>query len=96
MASGRPVVCLDVGGPAMQVTSETGFVAPVSDPEEAVQAMAAFLTRIDQDRQLLAEMSVKARLRVREEFTLRRTGAIIDSLYTEVVGTHAETVGHQR
>ena len=31
MAAGKPVVCLDLGGPAMQVTDETGIRIPRSD-----------------------------------------------------------------
>ena len=67
MAAGRPVVCLDIGGPAAQITPETGFAAPVTNPEEAVEAMAAFLTRLADNRDLLLEMSNKARARVRGE-----------------------------
>jgi glycosyltransferase involved in cell wall biosynthesis len=90
MAAGRPVICLDLGGPATQVTSETGFVAPATTPEESVQAMASFLTRLAGDRSLLEEMSAKARTRVREEFSVRRVGASISSFYTEAVASHAE------
>jgi glycosyltransferase involved in cell wall biosynthesis len=90
MASGRPVVCLDVGGPAMQVTRETGFVAPATTPEESIQAMASYLHTIDNDRALLAKISDQCRARVRAEFTMRRTGDIVDSFYTEAVASHRE------
>ena len=59
LAAGRPVVCLDIGGPASQVTPETGFAAPATTPEDAVQAMAAFLARIAGNRALLADMSAQ-------------------------------------
>ncbi len=84
LAAGRPVVCLDIGGPASQVTSDCGFIAPATTPTEAIEAMAAFLTRIDRDRTLLAAMSVKARERVREKFTMRKMGEAISSYYREV------------
>lgn len=89
MAAGRPVVCLDIGGPASQVTAETGFVAPARNPEEAIEAMAAFLTRIAGDRALLAQMSAQARARVREKFTMRTMGAAISSFYEQAVAAHA-------
>lgn len=85
MAAGRPVVCLDIGGPASQVTAETGFVAPAKNPQEAIEAMAAFLTRISCDRALLAGMSVRARARVREKFTMYTMGAAISSFYEQAV-----------
>jgi glycosyltransferase involved in cell wall biosynthesis len=35
MAAGRPVICLDLGGPASQVTEETGRKIPAISPEQA-------------------------------------------------------------
>ena len=85
LAAGRPVVCLDIGGPASQVTPDTGFAAPANTPAEAVEAMASFLTRIAADRRLLANMSAKARVHVRERFTMRKLGAALDEFYLEAV-----------
>ncbi|MCE0524117.1 MAG: glycosyltransferase family 4 protein [Methylacidiphilales bacterium] len=91
LAAGRPVICLNVGGPAVQVTPETGFIGPVTTPEDAVEAMAAFLTEIAGNRDLLLKMSAKGRERVRENFSMRQIGAAFNSLYKEAVATHAET-----
>ncbi len=85
MAAGRPVVCLDIGGPASQVTPETGFAAPATTPEDAVQAMAAFLARVAGNRALLADMSAKARIRVRDKFSMRIMGSAIDSFYHQAL-----------
>ena len=49
MAAGKPVICLDLGGPGEQVTRETGFKIPALDPDQAVKDMAramAVLARI--------------------------------------------------
>jgi glycosyltransferase involved in cell wall biosynthesis len=89
LAAGRPVVCLDIGGPASQVTPETGFAAPATTPAEAVEAMASFLARIAGNRALLASMSAKARARVREKFTMRIMGSAIDSFYQQAAASHA-------
>jgi len=90
MAAGRPVVCLDIGGPASQVTAECGFVAPATNPEEAVRAMAGYLTRVAGDRALLAEMSEKARARVREKFTMKAMGTAISAFYEQAVASGAK------
>lgn len=92
LAAGRPVVCLDIGGPASQVTPETGFAAPAVTPADSVAAMAAFLEKIDADRALLATMSANAKARVREKFTMRILGAAINNFYQEAVSTHAKAV----
>jgi glycosyltransferase involved in cell wall biosynthesis len=89
LAAGRPVICLDIGGPASQVTPETGFAAPATTPAEAVEAMASFLARIAGNRALLASMSAKARARVREKFTMRIMGAAINLFYQQAAASQA-------
>jgi glycosyltransferase involved in cell wall biosynthesis len=93
MAAGRPVICLDIGGPAIQVTPETGFVVPATNPAESVEKLAAALTTLANDRALLARMSVNARARVRQEFTTSRTGAAMSAFYAEAVASRAEARG---
>jgi glycosyltransferase involved in cell wall biosynthesis len=93
MAAGRPVVCLDIGGPAAQITPETGYAAPATTPEEAVTAMAGFLEKINRDRRLLAAMSVKAREHVKRNFTMRRFNETMQRLYREAIEMHARQRG---
>jgi glycosyltransferase involved in cell wall biosynthesis len=88
LAAGRPLICLDIGGPASQVTPETGFAAPATNPAEAVEAMASFLARIDANRALLASMSAKARARAREKSTMQVMGKAIESFYQQAVASH--------
>ncbi|HEY2330088.1 MAG TPA: glycosyltransferase family 4 protein [Verrucomicrobiae bacterium] len=90
MAAGRPVACLDIGGPASQITPETGFAAPATNPAEAVAALANFLGKIDRDRALLARMSAAARAHVGKNFTMRQVNARMREFYAEAVGQHAE------
>ncbi len=40
LAAGRPVACLDIGGPAAQITPETGFAAPATNELVSVFAGA--------------------------------------------------------
>jgi len=88
MAAGRPVACLDIGGPASQITQETGFAAPATNPAEAVAALAGFLEKIDRDRALLARMSAAARAHVQKNFTMRRINEQMRTFYTEAVEQH--------
>ena len=89
MAAGRPVGCLDIGGPASQITPETGFAAPATHPAEAVAALADFLERLDRDRARLAVMSAAARAHVRQHFTMRRVNEQLRAFYGEAVAAHA-------
>jgi len=85
MAAGRPVGCLDIGGPASQITPETGFAAPATHPTEAVAALAGFLERLDRDRALLAAMSAAARAHVQKNYTMREVNARMRTFYAEAV-----------
>jgi glycosyltransferase involved in cell wall biosynthesis len=88
MAAGRPVGCLDIGGPASQITPATGFAAPATNPGEAVAALAAFLERLDRDRALLATMSAAARAHVQKNFTMRQINERMRTFYCEAVAEH--------
>ncbi len=91
MAAGRPVGCLDIGGPASQITPATGFAAPATNPAEAVAALAGFLEKIDRDRNLLAAMSAAARAHVQQNYTMRLVNERMRMLYAEAVAQHSSS-----
>lgn len=68
MAAGRPVICLDLGGPAIQVTEETGIKIPANSPQQVVRDLAAAMNRLAEDRVRCELMGTAARKRVRECF----------------------------
>ena len=68
MAAGRPVVCLDLGGPALQVTPETGIAVPAVSPPQAVADLEAALRRLAADPALRDRMGRAGRARVEAEF----------------------------
>jgi len=88
MAAGRPVACLDIGGPASQITPETGFAAPATNPADAVAALANFLEKIEADRTLLAAMSAAARTHVQKNFTMHGVNERMRRFYAEAVEEH--------
>ncbi len=90
MAAGRPVACLDIGGPAAQITPETGFAAPTTNPKEAVTALAGFLEKIEADRALLATMSAAARAQAQKHFAMRAINEQMRQFYAAAVAEHGE------
>lgn len=92
MAAGRPVICLDLGGPALQVTSETGIKVPAISPEQAVHDLAEALERLASDPSLRTRMAQAARQRVREQFYWETKGEHLAAIYAQVVGKQAEDV----
>jgi glycosyltransferase involved in cell wall biosynthesis len=81
MASGRPVVATDSGGPPEYVNDgKTGFVVPVGD----VPAMAERVRRLLDDPALADALGRAGRLRMVEGFGYPRMIREITSLYEEV------------
>jgi glycosyltransferase involved in cell wall biosynthesis len=85
MAAGRPVVCLDLGGPATQVTEETGIKVPAPDPNQAVSGLAEAMTRLARDPELRDRMGQAGQKRVKEIYDWDVKGQVLVQLYEEVL-----------
>lgn len=84
MAAGRPVICLDLGGPAVQVTKETGFKIPAHNPEQAVRDLAVAMVCLARDSELRLQMGQAGQNRSNQEFTWEVKGKALISLYQDI------------
>jgi glycosyltransferase involved in cell wall biosynthesis len=84
MAAGRPPICLNMGGPATQVTDATGLKISAHTPDEAVAGLAAAMTQLAADPDLLKTMSQSGRQRVAELYSWKVKGRLLAQLYTEL------------
>jgi len=84
MAAGRPVLCLDLGGPAIQVTEQTGFKVAAHTPEQAVRDLSEAMVHLAQDSQLRLRMGEAGRRRVSEMFDWEVNGRSLARLYEEI------------
>jgi len=91
MAAGRPVVCLDIGGPATQVTLETGFKVAARNPRHTVVDLAAALTKLAGSQELRKRMGEAGRERVVQEFSWSRKAEKLGVLYESVLGEQTAT-----
>ncbi len=83
MAAGLPVVATRVGGiPEVVVEGETGLLAPVGD----VDALAARILRLAEDRDLRGRLGRAGRERARASFDEGRMIAAYDRIYGEFAG----------
>jgi len=85
MAAGRPVICLDLGGPATQVTAETGIKVPALNPEQAVQDLAEAMTRLANDPELRVRLGQTGQKRVKERYDWDVKGEIWEQLYGDLL-----------
>lgn len=88
MAAGRSVICLDLGGPAEQVTSETGFKVPAHNPEQAVSTLAEAMVCLASDKNLRLQMGQAGQQRVRENYSWEVKGKRLAQVYEEIVARH--------
>jgi len=84
MAVGLPVICLDLGGPALQVTEDTGIKVPATSPGQVIEDMAAAMIRLASDPLCCERLSKAAQTHVRETLTWERKGAFIAATYNRV------------
>jgi glycosyltransferase involved in cell wall biosynthesis len=85
MSAGRPVVCLNLGGPEVQVTEKTGFKVAAHDPEQCVRDMAAAMTRLAHDPDLRIQMGKAGRQLAKETYGWTVVGEQLDALYHKTV-----------
>ncbi|WP_017717989.1 glycosyltransferase family 4 protein [Kamptonema formosum] len=85
MAAGRPVICLDLGGPATQITEETGIKVPAPDPDRAVLGLAEAMIRLAGDPVLRQRMGEAGQQRVREVFDWDVKGQFFAKLCEDIL-----------
>lgn len=86
MAAGRPVICLDLGGPALLVTEETGFKIPPITPEQTVSDLAEAMLRLACASELRKRMSEAARQKAQRDLSWDKKGELMQAIYGKVVG----------
>ena len=92
VAAGRPVVCLDLGGPALLVNKETGFKVSVSDVPHTIMDLAEAITTIAAHPALRDAMSLRAKDQAKAWFNWEVKAAQINEAYARAL---REPVGHE-
>jgi glycosyltransferase involved in cell wall biosynthesis len=85
MAAGRPPVCLDLGGPGVLVTPETGIKVPALCPDQVIRDLAEALGRLSCNPVFRASLGQAARTRVKEHFSWDEKGITLTSGYSRAV-----------
>ena len=81
MAAGRPVLCLDLGGPAVQVTDQTGIKIPALNPHQTVRGLASAMVRLATNEQLRSQLGNAGQKRVHELYSWQAKGEELSHLY---------------
>lgn len=87
MAAGRPVICLDLGGPAVQITPDCGIQVPATMPEETIGMLADAMKRLANDPTSVIAMGNAGKRRVAAEFSWARKGELFSELYRQIAAS---------
>jgi glycosyltransferase involved in cell wall biosynthesis len=90
MAAKRPVICIDIGGPAQQVTEATGIKVSAINPEQAINDLSQAMQKLTQDIALINQMGEAGRQRIREAFSWESKGQQLSDLYQKLANQHQE------
>jgi glycosyltransferase involved in cell wall biosynthesis len=85
MAAGKPVICLDLGGPALLVTDDTGFKIPTQSPDQVTKDMAKAMLTLANNPELRKRMGEAGRRRVKKHFLWEKKGDFINNIYQDIV-----------
>ena len=85
MAAGRPVICLDVGGPALQVGKDNGVKIPAKSPQHAVESIATALETLASNLEFRLRCGTAGRRRVIEEFNWPRKAREVRFIYNSLL-----------
>jgi glycosyltransferase involved in cell wall biosynthesis len=84
MAAGRPVICLDIGGPGFQITEQTGFKVQPIAPKQAIADLAKAMEQLARNPALGAQMGEAGRQLVRSSFAWDKKGEWLRDLGARV------------
>ncbi len=87
MAAGCPVICLNLGGPALAVTETTGFKVEAQTPEQVVQDLAEAIATLAKDPELSLTLGRCAQQRIEEVYSWNKKGRELAQLYESLIPT---------
>lgn len=84
MALGKPVICLNLGGPSLQVTSVTGFRIFPGSPQQVVRGISEAMCNLAIDPALRRCLGKAGQEKVSQQHTWERKGKVLNKYYTEL------------
>jgi glycosyltransferase involved in cell wall biosynthesis len=87
MAAGKPVVCLDTGGPGMHIDDQLGFKVVPRSPKTAVHELALALELLYNDEGLRHKMGQAAFKRARDYYHWDKLGEQLMEIYKDTLET---------
>jgi glycosyltransferase involved in cell wall biosynthesis len=90
MSVGKPVVCLDIGGPGLHVTEQCGIKLSPAEPAVTVSRLADALERLYQDEDLRIQLGKAARERADTMYRWDRLGERLMEIYRPLLTNESQ------
>ena len=88
MAAGKPVICLDLGGPATQVTENAGFRVFPGSRTQVISDITNIMTQLAKNPALLRQKGISARSLIASEFLWDHKRDSLNTLYKKVLAAN--------
>jgi glycosyltransferase involved in cell wall biosynthesis len=85
MAAGKPVICLDLGGPSVQITEAAGYRISAQTPKQTIGDMAKVMHTLVSDEKLREKMGAAGQQRIASDYSWHVQGIRLDALYQRTV-----------
>jgi glycosyltransferase involved in cell wall biosynthesis len=85
MAAGKPIICLDLGGPSELVTPEIGIKVTAQNPEQAIKDLAEAMIKLANNQELCLNMGLAGQQKIREYYSWEAKGKYFAELYEMII-----------
>ena len=85
MAAGRPVICLDLGGPSELVTPDVGIRVAADSPEQAVSDLAQAMIKLAKNNELRVQMGQAGQQKIKNHYSWAAKAIQFSHVYEKLV-----------
>ncbi|MEW6068098.1 MAG: glycosyltransferase family 4 protein [Nitrospirota bacterium] len=86
MSYGKPIICMDFGGPKDFLTEECGIKVPVTNRTQIIDDLSEALEKLYIHQDLRREMGIAARKRIEENYTWDKKTEWMNQVYIDTLG----------
>jgi glycosyltransferase involved in cell wall biosynthesis len=84
MVAGKPVICIDRGGPALQVTKKSGIKVSSYNPKKTVSDIADAMLKLWENPGLVHQMGIESHIRAKAYFTWEKRRWWLNHVYQTI------------
>jgi glycosyltransferase involved in cell wall biosynthesis len=92
MAAGRPVLGLNIGGPAVQVTDAEGILLPANTPQQVVKDLSVAMRRLIDNPDLVRQLGAAGKIRVQQELDWQHKVNHMLGVYQQIAKSSSEKI----